>query len=261
MYEIYGNIDSKEIIVAIPALGERKEMFQPLADEMHQFKWIAFDLPGSNQQQLDDYSIPSFCKYIQQILESQYILKAHFLGNSLGAWVIQAFTSYAPQTVRSLALLDGGHYFLGERNEPHEDVTLDKDIENFEDIQNAVKEFIYSMPSLDDQACVNFEDYLLSNYIKQGDFYAHHCNEVAYNALSREICTINYCLTTIDVPTILLIAAASADEISLEKAASFREQFQKAKVCLIENGQHYLPLTNTKAVAKVLRDFYANLFY
>lgn len=256
MYAFYGNTDSKETIVAIPALGERKEMFQPLANQLKEYNWLVFDLPGSNKQKLDDYSIPSFCQYIQQTLELLNIRKAHFLGNSLGAWVIQAFTSIYPEYVRSLALLDGGHYFLGERNEPYEDVELPSSIENFEDIKEAIKELTYSMPNLENQAYINFETYFLNNYIKQGDFYAHHCNEVAYNSLSKEISSINYCIKEIVMPTILLIAEAAADEISINKSTIFNEQFEQAKVYLIENGQHYLPLTNTEAIAKILEDYY-----
>lgn len=259
MYAFYGNTGSKEVIVAIPALGERKEMFQVLANQMKEYNWLVFDLPGSNKQQLNDYSISCFCEYIKQILEALNIHKAHFVGNSLGAWVIQAFTSSYPQYVSSLALLDGGHYFLGERNEQYEDVELPSAIENFEDIEEAIKELTYSMPNLENQAYTNFETYFLNNYIKQENFYAHHCNEVAYNFLSKEIISIDYCLKEIPVPTILLIAGASADETSLKKSTVFNKQFEQAKVHLIENGQHYLPLTNTVAVAEILEDYYQYL--
>lgn len=256
MYAFYGNTDSKEVIVAIPALGERKEMFQPLANQMKEYSWLVFDLPGSNKQQLNDYSIPNFCEYIKQTLELLNIHKAHFLGNSLGAWVIQAFTSNYPEYVSSLALLDGGHYFLGERNESYEDVELSSAIENFEDIKEAVKELTYSMPNLNNQDYTNFENYFLNNYIKQGNFYTHHCNELAYNFLSKEIISIDYCLKEIPVPTMLLIAGASADEMSLKKSKTFSERFEQSKVHFIKNGQHYLPLKNTEAVAEILEDYY-----
>lgn len=256
MYAFYGNTDSKEIIVAIPALGERKEIFQPLAAQMNAYNWLVFDLPGSNKQQLKDYSIPSFCEYIRQTLEVLNIHKAHFLGHSLGAWVVQSFTSNYPKYVRSLALLDGGHYFLGERNEPHEDVELPSEIENFEDIKDAIKELTYSMPNLENQAYTIFETYFFNNYIKQGNLYAHHFNEIAYNALSKEIISIDYCLKEIYVPTILLIAGASADALSIEKATAFNKKFEQATVQLIENGQHYLPLTNTVVVGETIKNYY-----
>ena len=45
-------------------------------------------------------------------------------------------------------------------------------------------------------------------------------------------------------------------ELYLVKSTVFNKQFEQAKVHLIENGQHYLPLTNTVAVAKILEDYY-----
>lgn len=256
MYDVYGNRDAKDIIVAIPALGERKEMFQPLADAMDDYKWIVFDLPGSNQQAFHHRSIPAFCTYIQQTLDSLQIERAHFIGNSLGAWAIQSFTAQFPEYVRSLALLDGGHYFLGERQEVHEDVTLPSAIENFEDIQNAIEQLTYSMPNLEAQCYTHFQRYFLNNYIEQHGLYAHHCDEIAYNCYSKELSTVNYCLEDIQVPTILCIAGASADQLSLDKAAMFNEKFERADVHIIENGQHYLPLTNTMAVAEKLETYY-----
>lgn len=259
MYTIYGNEQANEVIVAIPALGERKEMYVSLANEMKEYKWIVFDLPGSNKEILEDYSIPAFCAYIKETLDELTIEKAHFIGNSLGAWIIQAFTASYPQYVRSLGLLDGGHYFLGERNENHEDVILPRAIEKIEDIQEAVKELTYAMPQLSKQAYAQFESYMLANYIELPDGYAHHCDNDAYNALSKEIETTNYCLTDVKKPLLLIIAGASADEMSYSKAMSFNERFNQAEVFILENGQHYLPLTNTIQVAEILIGFYRSL--
>ena len=97
-----------------------------------------FDLPGSQKQQLADYSIPAFCHLIHEMLVEQHINQAHFIGSSLGAWAIQEFADQFPQKVQSLTLLDGGHYFLGERGEAHEDVELSANIESFDDIAAAI---------------------------------------------------------------------------------------------------------------------------
>lgn len=102
MWTIYGNNTSTTTIVAIPALGERKEMFIPLANYMNDVKWIVFDLPGSHKQQLADYSIPAFCQLIHGVLVEQHINQAHFIGSSLGAWAIQEFADLFPQKVQSL---------------------------------------------------------------------------------------------------------------------------------------------------------------
>ena len=81
MCEIYGNQKSDKVIIA-------KEMLQPLANEMNDYRWLIFDLPGNNKQQLNDYSIPNFCEYMKKTMDLLHINQAHFIGNSLGAWII-----------------------------------------------------------------------------------------------------------------------------------------------------------------------------
>lgn len=256
MWTIYGNNTSTTTIVAIPALGERKEMFIPLANYMNDVKWIVFDLPGSHKQQLADYSIPAFCQLIHEVLVEQHINQAHFIGSSLGAWAIQEFADLFPQKVQSLTLLDGGHYFLGERGEVHEEVALAANIENFDDIAAAIHEQTYSMPNLEKQAYEHFEQYFLGNYILHNDFYAHHCDEIAYNALSKELLTTNYCLKQTDISLQLVIAEASADDFSKSKVIDFKKHFPHAHVTFLQYGQHYLPLTNTAELAVILQKFY-----
>lgn len=260
MWTIYGNKTSTTTIVAIPALGERKEMFIPLANDMNDVKWIVFDLPGSQKQQLTDYSIPTFCQLIHEVLVEQQINQAHFIGSSLGAWAIQVFAELFPQKVQSLTLLDGGHYFLGERGEAHEDVELAANIESFDDIAAAIHELTYSMPNLEKVAYEHFEQYFLGNYILHNDLYAHHCDEIAYNALSKELSTKNYCLKQTEIPLQLVIAEASADDFSKLKIQEFEKQFPHAHVTLLEHGQHYLPLTNTAELAVIIQNFYETLY-
>lgn len=259
MWTIYGNKTSTTTIVAIPALGERKEMFIPLANDMNDVKWIVFDLPGSQKQQLTDYSIPTFCQLIYEVLVEQQINQAHFIGSSLGAWAIQVFAELFPQKVQSLTLLDGGHYFLGERGEAHEDVELAANIESFDDIAAAIHELTYSMPNIEKAAYEHFEQYFLGNYILHNDLYAHHCDEIAYNALSKELSTKNYCLKQTEIPLQLVIAEASADDFSKLKVQEFEKQFPHAHVTLLEHGQHYLPLTNTAELAVIIQNFYETL--
>ena len=259
MWTIYGNKTSPTAIVAIPALGERKEMFLPIANCMNDYQWIVFDLPGSQKQQQIDYSIPTFCRLIDEVLVTQQIKQAHFVGSSLGAWAIQAFANLFPQKVQSLVLLDGGHYFLGERGEVHEDVELAANIESFEDIAAAIHELTYSMPNLEQQAYEQFEQYFLGNYILHNDFYAHHCDEIAYNALSKELLTTNFFLEQTEIPLQLVIADASADDFSKSKAKDFEKQFPHAHVSFLELGQHYLPLTNTVELAATINQFYETI--
>lgn len=256
MYSIYGNPNGQTIFVAIPALGERKEMFYPLASTLSEYKWIAFDLPGSNKQKLEDYSFKSFCTYIFETLNSLNINKAHFIGNSIGAWMIQAFTTMYPEKVASLTLLDGGHYFLGEREDNFEYTELASGIEHLSDIKEAVHQLVHSFPNLEEENYTHFEQYMVNNYIQLDDGYAHHCDEIAYNALSKEVTTHNYCLQEFNIPISLFIAGASADNFSALKVEGFAKKFPQATIETIPNGQHYLPITNTNQTACALVKFY-----
>jgi hypothetical protein len=161
--------------------------------------------------------------------------------------------------VQSLTLLDGGFYFLGERQEVHEDVELPTEIENFEEIKVAVHELTYSIPNLTKESYENFERYFLNNYIKIGSFYRHHCNEIAYNALAKELVTTNYCLQATTIPMQLLFTVEDKDDFALSKIEQFKVLHPTSKVIRIEHGHHYLPLTNSDDVAKCLLSFLLKL--
>lgn len=255
MVLVLGNLMSKEVVVAIPALGERKEMFIPLAQSLKQYKWLILDLPGTNQEELNDYSIALFCQKIERVLAEHTIEQAHFIGSSIGAWIIQAYAAYKPSAIRSLALLDGGHYFLGEQSSTYEEVVLPSMIKDFEDIEVAVQELTDSMPDLEEFCYENFEQYFLGNYIEVDGYYKHHCQNVAYNQLSKEVEEKNYCLAELHKPIIVLLAGATMGDESRRRATAFQQQHPQAIVQIIRNGQHYLPLTNTREVAKPLHDF------
>ncbi|WP_199880543.1 alpha/beta fold hydrolase [Bacillus massiliglaciei] len=251
-YEIYGNQESSQIIVALPALGERKDIYKELGNLLKDIKIIAFDLPGHNQFFMDDNSISSYIATVRETLRSLQVPAAHFMGNSLGAWIIQALYSNDPETVLSLTLLDGGYYFLGDWLEMDEEVTLAA-VEQIEDIKEAIHELACSMEELEEEAFSRFKNYLLENYIYSNGYYKHHSNQEAYNQLSREVATVNYCLQDpVPVPLHLLIADSSLDAFSNEKLADFKLTHPAAKVEIVENGYHYLPLTNTKQVAEYI---------
>ena len=257
MYSIYGNESSKYTIVAIPALGERKEMYEPLAKLMPDYKWIVFDLPGSQQQDIDDASILAFCEYMKTTLQEHNIREAHFIGNSLGAWIIQAFAAQYEHFVITLTLSDGGHYFLGARHE-HEDETLLRGVENWEDIKNAVHDFVTSIPNLQAYGYEQFETYMLNNYVKLPDGYAHHFNEKHYNELSKQLVTNHYCLKGSSLPILVLLAGGMNDPYSVEQAKNYAKHNQFVEIKLVENGFHYLPITNTKEVCKIITPLLKN---
>ena len=101
----------------MPALGERKETYEILSRYVKEYKVFAIDLPGHNLVKQADYSISAYIKEIRNVMKELKISTAHFIGNSIGAWIIQAFYAKYPDCVESLTSLDSGYYFLGEREE------------------------------------------------------------------------------------------------------------------------------------------------
>ncbi|QGS68332.1 hypothetical protein CV093_06210 [Oceanobacillus sp. 143] len=77
-----------------------------------------------------------------------------------------------------MTLLDGGYYFLGEREDVEEEIQLPV-IERLEDLENVVSETTNSMESLIEEERSNFKSYLQSNFVLKEDLYIHHSNEKA----------------------------------------------------------------------------------
>ncbi|ASV68608.1 MULTISPECIES: hypothetical protein [Cytobacillus] len=93
--------------------------------------------------------------------------------------------------------------------------------------------------------------YLKNNFILTGDEYRHHSDEKAVNRLIQQIHTdSSYYLSKCDIPLQLLIADLNLDEISKTKLTAFIKEHPKTEVHHINNGYHFLPITNTREVAE-----------
>ena len=253
MYQFIKKKDSTQTIVALPALGERKEIYEPLVQGMSQFNWVLFDLPGTNKQQLCDNSVSNFIQTIKDVLNQLEIEGAHFMGNSIGTWIIQAYYTQHPQDVLSLIMLDGGYFFLGDTN-PHTHINLPK-VDDFDTLVQAVKDLVNNSPAADKD---QYEKYYLHNFIEENNYYIHHSDENALNVLSLEITTIDYRVTDSDVPIYLLVAGDGFYSEAPQEVAQYIKEFKQAnpktEVYIVEEGQHFLPMTNTEVVANILLD-------
>ena len=251
MYQFIESEGNTQTIVALPALGERKEIYKPLVKEMNQFNWILFDLPGTNKQQLGDNSISYFVQYIKDVLNQLEIEDAHFMGNSIGTWIIQAYYTQHPQDVLSLIMLDGGYFFLRDTN-PHTHIDLPK-VDDFDTLVQAVKALVNNSPAADKD---QYEKYYLHNFIEENNYYIHHSDETALNSLSLEITTIDYRVTDSDVPIYLLVAGNGFYSEDPQEVDEYINKFSQANpktiVYIIKEGQHFLPMTNTEDVANLL---------
>lgn len=254
-YIQYNQENKGTTIIAIPALGERKEIFEELANSLKEFHFIAIDLPGHNNFTFqEDFSIEKYVVDINKLLDKLSVSKGHFIGNSIGAWVIQKYFKKYPESVLSLTLMDGGHYFIGEYEEIEVGEIELPVIEKLEDLREAIKQEVDSMDKLPFKSKVLFEEYLLKNFIQKDGVYVHHSNVNALNTLSKEVVETNYCIQqTNDLPILLLLADQGKDNTEEEKINSFLKINNNATVERIPNSYHFLPITNTSEVSKHLR--------
>ncbi|MEG0450289.1 MAG: alpha/beta hydrolase [Lysinibacillus sp.] len=251
-YIQYNTHQKNEIIVALPALGERKEMYEHLANALPSVQIVAIDLPGHNGQLENDFSFQTYAKTIKEIMDHLQITKAHFLGNSIGAWMIQHFYVTYPSYVHSLTLLDGGYYFLGDEPKVMSEIQLPI-IGKIEDLQEAIRNEASSMEKLSVKCQQTVYEYFLHNFILEGNMYRHHSNEQALNYLSKTVVSKNYCIQQEGtLPILLVLADDNQDESLHEKLQKFQELHPNSKTKIIHNSYHFLPLTNPVEAAKII---------
>lgn len=253
-YIQYNAFQYKEVIIAIPALGERKEMFVALASILPEVHIIAIDLPGHNGQLDNDFSFRSFNNTVKEIMEYLKITKAHFLGNSIGAWIIQNFYTNYPNLVKSLTLLDGGYYFIGEYHPDDKGEIQLPNIERLEDLQEAIHEEVRNMGNLSAENKEYLYNYFLHNFVEKNNIFYHHSNVKALNDLSRAVEKNNYCIENeIPLSVLLLLADEHTDNLLHKKLDRFQERQPNAQVEIIPNSYHFLPLTNPNEIAERIR--------
>lgn len=230
----------------IPALGERKEIYENLAQQLHTYKVVCFDLPGHQQYKVENFTIQHYIENLHQELIKLGIEKAHFMGNSIGAWIIQGFYAMYAHFVASLWLLDGGYFF--EEHDGGEPIVLPT-TDCYADILEAVEAL-----SADVVNHHFFKHYFLHNFVEKQGLYMHHADEKIVNALAKEVDTINYCVNTFDVPIFLCLADQSyKEETNKIRVAAFEWKHQ-VKATIIANSQHLLPLTNSDDLVKLVND-------
>ena len=247
-YIIYNKDVSENVFIALPALGERKEMYEKLAERLPNYKIISFDLPGHNGYLPEDVSIRNFTTNLHKQLKELGIKKAHFMGNSIGAWIIQDYYNLYPNDVDSLWLLDGGHFFEAKiASQPIELPITDR----LEVITATIETLTKELSNPADSHF--FKNYFIRNFTFQDNLYTHHANEGIVNSLAKEIDTTNFCTDTFTIPTFIYISEENYEYDEYKLYVSNFEKKHNLKAIIINNSKHYLPLTNSKDVAELIQ--------
>ena len=247
-YIVYNEDVSENIFIALPALGERKEIYEKLAERLPQCKIISFDLPGHNEYMPEDFTIRNFTNNLHKQLKELGVKKAHFMGNSIGAWIIQDYYNLYPSDVASLWLLDGGHFF--EKRIVSNQIELPV-TDRLEVITATIESLTNELSNPADSHF--FKNYFIQNFIFQDSLYNHHANEEIVNALAEEIETTNFCTDSFTIPIFLYI---SEENYAYDEYKIYVSNFEKKhnlKAIIINNSKHYLPLTNSKDIAELIQ--------
>ena len=248
-YIIYNEQIENKTMVGLPALGERKEIYKKLAEKLPGLKFICFDLPGHSSSGLD-MTIENYLKEIHKILTELNIRNYHLIGNSIGAWLIQAFYQQYPNYIQSLWLLDGGYDY--EKNPNEEEIKLPQ-TENFEDIEGSINAMIALTKTLENEEDKTFFlKYFIDNFVYEDGVYKHHANEVIVNRLVKEIDVQKLGSQTFHVPVFLCVASESFIQVINRMFFYEFEKRQNVVSHIIPNGQHLLPLTNSDDIANLM---------
>ena len=256
---LYNQGNNKPAIVALPALGERKEIYEAMAENLKEFCFLAVDLPGHNKDAGHDFSIEKYIQELKELLDQLSIEKAHFIGNSIGAWIIQSYYKFFSETVLSITLLDGGYYFIGDYDAGEVEKIELPVIKQIEDLKIAIEQQADSM-DLSSRNKERFKIYLLDNFIQKDGVYIHHSDVNALQTLSRAITETNYCLQQdTEVPVLLLLADQEKENSEEEKIKSFLLLHKDATIKLIPNSYHLLAITNPLEVAAHFKNLVKSL--
>jgi pimeloyl-ACP methyl ester carboxylesterase len=93
-------------VVMVHGLGGTSNAFQPQMEALRQYRAIRVDLPGSGRSAPpEDPSIAGFVEAVINLTRVLAVVRAHFIGHSLGTIVCQSIAAQYPDLVQSLVLL------------------------------------------------------------------------------------------------------------------------------------------------------------
>ena len=95
-----------DTVVCVHGLGGSSNTFTPLMPALERHRVVRVDLPGSGRSQRAEgaLSMARFVDVLQAVCARLQIVRAHFVGHSLGTIVCQHVAVAAPKLVRSLIL-------------------------------------------------------------------------------------------------------------------------------------------------------------
>ncbi len=101
---------NKDVILLIHGYGASKfRWLNTIIYFKNEFHVIAPDLPGFGKSKINDildYGIESYVKYLDDFIKAKQLIKIHLVGTSLGGYIAGYYATVYPSRLKSLTLLD-----------------------------------------------------------------------------------------------------------------------------------------------------------
>jgi 2-hydroxy-6-oxonona-2,4-dienedioate hydrolase len=192
---------------------------------------IALDLLGfgRSDKPLIDYRIAGFVEVLDRFLTNIGIARAHFLGHSLGGWIVTAFALRFPEKVEQLVLNDAAGIDDGACPIP-----VDLKISTRASLRNAFKCMFH------DEGMVTEElvDLAYSLHLERGDGYTIRS---VLETLANPWEKLDGKLDGLRVPTLILWGEDDAIT-PLSMARAFHREIVGSRLQIIERCGHLPPL-------------------
>ncbi|MBU2514390.1 alpha/beta hydrolase [bacterium] len=114
-YEVRG--DAPRTVLFIHGWTGSRESWKSQLDAFVDYRVIAVDLPGngkSGKNEKVDYTMDLFADTIYEILKSEHVDHAFFIGHSMGFAVAEVLAVKFPEICKGIGSIDGVHFELPE---------------------------------------------------------------------------------------------------------------------------------------------------
>jgi 3-oxoadipate enol-lactonase len=234
-------------VVLLHGLGSTANVWEPAVRALSdRFTLLRYDLEGAGRSRcIGELSIDGWVADLAAILDRHEILKARFVGHSLGTLILQHFAARYSQRVEKLAFLGVNRAPPEARRQAVRERAAKVRAEGIEAIADTVVKGGLSPHTLAEKPeIVAFVRELLLRQDDEG--YARSCEAMAASV-------------AVDPKTIacpVLVIAGAEDAVSPPATGEgLAAELPQAKFLLLEKCGHWLPIEQPGAVNEALRGF------
>jgi len=197
---------------------------------------------GHSDKPLIDYKIATFVDFLYGFMQSQRIVKATLVGNSLGGWIALDFALQHPEMVEKLVLVDAGG--LSFESAPP---TINLNPASLDDTKKVLAVVFYNQAMVTDLAVAA----VFSRHLKDNDGYTiRRTMDGIITTNQRE----DTKLSSVHTPTLVVWGANDA-LLPLSMGERFHSGISGSKLVAIKECGHVPQLEKPEEFNRALLDF------